>query len=60
VDAFVIHKGPIFDYYASKKWEQGYLGLPTSDVYDIGDGVAQNFQGGIVYYTKSQGAFEKK
>lgn len=60
VDAFVIHKGPIFDYYVSKKWEQGYLGLPTSDVYDIGDGVAQNFQGGIVYYTKSQGAFEKK
>jgi uncharacterized protein with LGFP repeats len=60
VDAFVIHKGPIFDYYASKKWEQGYLGLPTSDEYNSGDGVAQNFQGGIVYYTKLQGAYEKK
>ncbi len=59
-DAFVILKGPIFDYYASKKWEQGYLGLPTSDEYKSGDGVAQNFQGGTIYYTKSLGAFEKK
>lgn len=59
-DAFVILKGPIFDYYASKKWEQGYLGLPISDEYKSGDGVAQNFQGGIVYYSKSQGAYEKK
>ncbi len=59
-DAFVILKGPIFDYYASKKWEQGYLGLPVSDEYPSGDGVAQNFQGGIIYYTKALGAFEKK
>lgn len=60
VDAFVILKGPIFDYYASKKWEQGYLGLPTSDEYKSGDGMAQNFQGGTVCYSKLQAPYEKK
>lgn len=63
-DAFVIHKGPIFDYYASKKWEQGYLGLPISDEFSSKKSTeetrGQKFQGGTVYFTKSLGAFEKK
>ncbi|MBE2274161.1 MAG: hypothetical protein IAE62_07810 [Flavobacteriales bacterium] len=63
-DAFVILKGPIFDYYASKKWEQGYLGLPISDEFSSKksneDIRGQQFQGGTIYVTKSLGAFEKK
>jgi uncharacterized protein with LGFP repeats len=63
-DAFVILKGPIFDYYASQKWEQGHLGLPISDVLsskkDSDDSQMQRFQGGTIYYTKSLGVFEKK
>jgi uncharacterized protein with LGFP repeats len=63
-DAFVILKGPIFDYYASKKWEQGYLGLPISDEVSSKKSTeevrAQQFQGGTIYVTKSLGAFEKK
>lgn len=64
VNAFIIRKGPIFDYYASKKWEQGYLGLPIGDektskktAEEVSE---QAFQGGIIYYSKSTGAFEKK
>lgn len=64
VDAFVIRKGPIFDYYVSKKWEQGYLGLPISDEMSSKKSVEelreQAFQGGVIYYTQSMGAFEKK
>lgn len=64
IDAFVIRKGPIFDYYASKKWEQGYLGLPISDEQSSKKSVEelreQVFQGGVIYYTQSMGAFEKK
>lgn len=63
-DAYVIRKGPIFDYYASKKWEQGYLGYPISDE-EVSSKSAeeirqQRFQHGTIYYTKSVGAFEKK
>ena len=64
LDAFVIRKGPIFDYYAKKKWEQGSLGLPISDeIPSKKDGqemIEQHFQNGVIYYTKSIGAFEKK
>lgn len=60
-DAFVIKKGPIFNYYASKKWEQGSLGLPVSDEQSLGNGnLKQDFQGGTIYYTPSLGAYEKK
>jgi uncharacterized protein with LGFP repeats len=61
VDAFVIKKGPIFNYYASKKWEQGDLGLPVSDELSLGNGdLKQVFQNGTIYYSPTQGAFEKK
>ncbi len=64
VNAFIIRKGPIFDYYASQKWEQGHLGLPIGDEVSnkrTGEEIkAQHFQGGIIYYSPSMGAFEKK
>lgn len=59
--AFVIKKGPIFDYYASKKWETGYLGLPISDEITSRDNFTiQKFEGGTIYYNPNTGAFEKK
>jgi uncharacterized protein with LGFP repeats len=59
-DAFVIKKGPIFNYYASKNWEQGYLGLPISDEMPSENFTIQKFQGGTIYYSSSTGAFEKR
>ncbi len=60
-NAFVIKKGPFFDYYASKKWETGYLGFPISDEIPSRDNFTiQKFEGGTVLYNPSAGAFEKK
>jgi uncharacterized protein with LGFP repeats len=59
--AFVIKKGPIFNYYASQGWEAGRLGLPIEDEKTTADGtIYQGFQNGTVYYTKALGAFERK
>lgn len=59
--AFVIKKGPFFDYYASKKWETGYLGFPISDEIPSGDNFTiQKFEGGTIFYSPNTGAFEKK
>lgn len=59
--AFVIKKGPIFEYYAKQGWETGRLGLPKEDEKISSDGtISQNFQGGTIYYTKALGAFERK
>jgi uncharacterized protein with LGFP repeats len=59
--AFVIKKGPFFDYYASKKWETGYLGFPISDEIASGDNFTiQKFEGGTIFYSPNTGAFEKK
>ena len=60
-NAFVIKKGPFFDYYASKKWETGYLGLPISDEIPSRDNFTiQKFEGGTILYNPTTGAFEKK
>ncbi|WP_298155041.1 hypothetical protein [Flavobacterium sp.] len=60
-NAFVIKKGPFFDYYASKKWETGYLGLPVSDEIPSRDNFTiQKFEGGTIIYNPSTGAYEKK
>jgi uncharacterized protein with LGFP repeats len=59
--AFVIKKGPFFDYYAKQKWETGALGFPMSDEKIKKDGTLfQNFDHGTVFYSKSLGAFEQK
>jgi uncharacterized protein with LGFP repeats len=59
--AFVIKKGPIFEYYAKQGWETGKIGLPIQDEKVAKDGtVYQNFQGGTIFYTQALGAFEKK
>lgn len=61
ITAFVILKGPIFDYYAKKGWEAGSLGFPVSDESKTSDGtIYQNFERGTIYYSKSLGAFEQK
>ena len=61
ITAFVIKKGPIFDYYAKKGWETGSLGFPVSDEGTSSDGTLyQNFERGTIYYSKSMGAFETK
>ena len=60
-NAFVIKKGPFFDYYASKKWETGYLGLPNSDeIPSLDNFTIQKFEGGTILYNPTTGAFEKK
>ena len=60
-NAFVIKKGPFFDYYASKKWKTGYLGLPISDEIPSKDNFTiQKFEGGTIFYSPTAGAFEKK
>lgn len=59
--AFVIRKGPIFDYYAKKGWESGSLGFPIADEATASDGtIYQNFEKGTIFYTKALGAFEAK
>jgi uncharacterized protein with LGFP repeats len=59
--AFVIKKGPFFDYYASKKWETGYLGFPISDEIPSRDNISiQKFEGGTILYSPNTGAYEKK
>lgn len=61
ITAFVIKKGPIFDYYAKKGWENSHLGFPISDEATASDGsLYQNFENGTIYYTKALGAFETK
>lgn len=61
ITAFVIKKGPIFNYYAKKGWEAGALGFPISDEATASDGsLYQNFENGTIYYTKALGAFETK
>lgn len=50
IGARTIKNGPIWDYYAAQKWEQGFLGYPINDTHDLGDGrSAQAFQNGSVY-----------
>lgn len=61
ITAFVILKGPIFDYYAKKGWEAGTLGFPISDEAKTSDGtIYQNFERGTIYYSKTLGAYEMK
>lgn len=61
ITAFVIKKGPFFDYYASKNWEAGYLGFPISDEIPSRDNFTiQKFEGGTILYNPTTGAFEKK
>lgn len=61
ITAFVILKGPIFDYYAKKGWEAGTLGFPISDEAKTSDGtIYQNFERGTIYYSKTMGAYEIK
>jgi len=61
ITAFVIKKGPFFDYYASKNWEAGYLGFPISDEIPSRDNISiQKFEGGTILYSPNTGAYEKK
>ncbi|MFD1821076.1 family 16 glycosylhydrolase [Brevibacterium otitidis] len=50
-------KGAIQKYWASQKWENGWLGYPIGGEIRNKDGsVRQNFQGGTVYWSAKTGA----
>ena len=46
----------IFDKWASQKWETGPLGYPTDNVYNLANGNAQAFQGGMIYQENGKDA----
>ncbi|RVW02157.1 alpha/beta hydrolase-fold protein [Rhodococcus xishaensis] len=46
--AWAVQNGPIFDAWASEGYENGRLGYPISDQFDIPGGVQQNFQFGVI------------
>ncbi|WP_068272565.1 alpha/beta hydrolase-fold protein [Aldersonia kunmingensis] len=46
--AWAVHNGPFFDAYRSVGFENGKLGFPTSDEFDIPGGKQQNFQFGNI------------
>jgi uncharacterized protein with LGFP repeats len=43
-----VHNGPIYDAWRSVGFENGKLGYPTSDEFDIPGGKQQNFQFGNI------------
>ena len=45
----------IQSYWASKGWENGWLGYPTGDELQVRGGASQTFQGGTVFWSKSTG-----
>lgn len=47
--------GAIRAAYASKGWELGYLGYPTTDEYNYQGGRAQNFQNGYITWSSRGG-----
>ncbi|PRY14466.1 CAP domain-containing protein [Kineococcus rhizosphaerae] len=49
-------RGAIRDRWASLGWENGTLGYPTGAEFAVKGGVAQRFQGGIVYWSPATGA----
>lgn len=53
-----ILSGPVYDRWAATGWENGQLGLPTSDVTGTPDGQGQyaHFQKGSIYRTAATGA----
>ncbi|OPC76483.1 hypothetical protein B4N89_46475 [Embleya scabrispora] len=48
--------GNIRNRWAELGWEQGYLGFPTSDEYDVTGGRRSDFQGGYVRWNNITGA----
>ncbi|WP_432543089.1 CAP domain-containing protein [Kineococcus sp. SYSU DK002] len=49
-------RGAVRDRWAATGWENGWLGYPTGQEFNVRDGVAQRFQGGIVYWSPATGA----
>lgn len=46
--AWTVKNGPVFEAWASVGYENGRLGYPISDQFDIPGGVQQNFQHGVI------------
>ncbi|CAM3139424.1 alpha/beta hydrolase-fold protein [Prescottella defluvii] len=46
--AWSVKNGPIFDAWKGENYENGRLGFPISDQFDIPGGVEQNFQHGVI------------
>lgn len=53
----IVH-GRIGACYAEWNWEQGFLGMPKTDEYEVSDGVgrAQDFEGGKIVWSKTHDA----
>ncbi len=43
-------------YWASRGWENGFLGYPTSDEKPVTGGTEQDFQGGVLFWRRQTGA----
>lgn len=48
-------KGGVRDDYESLRWEQGWLGFPTSDERQLNGGASQSFEGGQIHWSPSTG-----
>ncbi|MGO4189237.1 hypothetical protein [Pseudarthrobacter sp. TAF60_1] len=49
--------GAIRNVWASQNFEHGPLGFPTTDEYAAPSGLAQNYQGGVIYFTPGVDTF---
>ena len=50
-------QGSIRNVWAASGAEKGIMGYPTTDEYKVLTGVAQNYQGGKIFYTPQKGTF---
>ncbi|MCT2149892.1 NlpC/P60 family protein [Dermabacter vaginalis] len=52
--AYAVHSG-MLNQYAKRGYERGFLGLPTSNEYTYKGQYRQNFENGVLYWTRSNG-----
>lgn len=52
--AYGVHSG-MLNQYAKRGFERGFLGLPTSNEYTYKGQFRQNFENGVLYWTRSNG-----
>lgn len=53
----ILSIGSIRNVWAGQGFEHGSLGYPTTDEYAISGGVAQNYQGGVIYHVPNVGTY---
>jgi hypothetical protein len=55
--AFTVNGDPIAAHYQALGGYASYLGQPTGPEYSVGSGLAQNYQGGRIYWSAGTGAY---